>query len=455
MINAYFTELENSLENVPPQNIINYDETNFSDDPGRQKVIVKRGARHSERYMDSSKTSVSVMMGGSAAGHILPPYVVYKALHLYDTWTQNGIKGARYNRSKSGWFDLTIFEDWFFQIALQYFRQKDGPKVMIGDNLSSHLSDRVMSACREHNIRFILLPPNSTHLCQPLDVAFFKPVKSAWRDVLLDWKQKNKGCIPKDQFPRLLRQTLEKVKPDNLVAGFRATGIYPLNREEVLKRLPDWSQPPLNQEAVNNTFADLLRQTRFPDENKQIKRKKRLDVIAGKSVSFHTTTEDNDLSSDDDVSNEATNVIESEDDNTKTRTKSPRPSTSQESDTSLSDSHMSVHDSDSDNWDEFDFESNEYNEGDYILVQFIPETKRRQAVMYVGQVQEVLRENNDNILYCKFLRMTVGTKMPKNSFKYPEIDDLSIVDINQVKMKLPVPKSKRGIYTFPGHLKLS
>lgn len=30
-------------------------------------------------------------------------------------------------------------------------------KVMIGDNLSSHLSDRVMSACREHNIRFILL----------------------------------------------------------------------------------------------------------------------------------------------------------------------------------------------------------------------------------------------------------------------------------------------------------
>lgn len=449
MINEYFTELENSLENVPPQNIINYDETNFCDDPGRQKVIVKRGARHSERYMDSSKTSVSVMMAGSAAGHILPPYVVYKSLHLYDTWTENGIEGAKYNRSKSGWFDITIFEDWFLKIALQYFRQKDGPKVMIGDNLSSHLSDRVMRTCREHNIRFILLPPNSTHLCQPLDVAFFRPVKSAWRDVLLNWKQKNKGCIPKDQFPRLLRQTLEKVKPENLVAGFRATGIYPLNREEVLKRLPDWcqAQAPLNQDALNNSFTDLLQKIRFPDENRQIKRKKRLNVIAGRSVSFDTNEKD-----------EATNVIESEDlieDDFNTKL-FPRATTSKESDSSLSDSHMSVHDSDSDNWDEFNLEPNEYNEGDYILVQFIPETKRRQAVMYVGHVQEVLRENdNNNSLYCKFLRAAAGTKLPKNSFKYPEIDDLSIVDINQVKMKLPAPKAKRGVYTFPGHLKLT
>lgn len=185
---------------MPPENIINYDETNFCDDPGRQKVIVKRGARHSERYMDSSKTSVSVMIAGSAAALILPPYVVYKSLHLYDTWTENGIKGARYNRSKSGWFDITIFEDWFFQIALPYFRHKDGPKVMIGDNLSSHLSDRVMRACREYNIRFILLPPNSTHLCQPLDVAYFKPVKSAWRDILLNWKQKTRVAFQRINF---------------------------------------------------------------------------------------------------------------------------------------------------------------------------------------------------------------------------------------------------------------
>ena len=41
-IKAYFDELENKLKGVPPQNIINYDETNLTDDPGRRKMIFKR-----------------------------------------------------------------------------------------------------------------------------------------------------------------------------------------------------------------------------------------------------------------------------------------------------------------------------------------------------------------------------------------------------------------------------
>jgi len=44
---------------------------------------------------------------------ILPPYVVYKAEHLWDLWTTGCLKGARYNRSKSGWFDAVTFKDWF------------------------------------------------------------------------------------------------------------------------------------------------------------------------------------------------------------------------------------------------------------------------------------------------------------------------------------------------------
>jgi len=34
-----------SLAGVPPSNILNYDETNLTDDPGRRKVITKRGCK--------------------------------------------------------------------------------------------------------------------------------------------------------------------------------------------------------------------------------------------------------------------------------------------------------------------------------------------------------------------------------------------------------------------------
>ena len=56
LIRSYFGNLEKTLENVQPQNIINYDETNLSDDPGRKKVIVRRGTKYPERVMNSTKS---------------------------------------------------------------------------------------------------------------------------------------------------------------------------------------------------------------------------------------------------------------------------------------------------------------------------------------------------------------------------------------------------------------
>lgn len=53
-----------------------------------------------------------------------------------------------------------------------------GRVALIGDNLSSHFSDCVLKLAEENNIAFICLAPNSTHLCQPLDVAFSDHLKA-------------------------------------------------------------------------------------------------------------------------------------------------------------------------------------------------------------------------------------------------------------------------------------
>ncbi|KAF2885950.1 hypothetical protein ILUMI_20223, partial [Ignelater luminosus] len=78
MINKYFDEVELTLNRVEPHLIINYDKTNFTDDPKKTKVIVRRD------------------------GFILPAYIVYKAEHLYSTWTTGGPKGTVYNRTPNG-----------------------------------------------------------------------------------------------------------------------------------------------------------------------------------------------------------------------------------------------------------------------------------------------------------------------------------------------------------------
>lgn len=291
MIESYFEELAISLKDVLPEAIINYDETSIQDDPGKKKVIVKRTCKRPERIMDFSKSNFSVMFAGTASGIALPPYIVYKADNLYNTWTEGGPTGTRFNRSKSGWFEGAIFEDWFLSIALPYFKKiGDGPKAIIGDNLSSHTSVGVLEACINNNIRFILLPPNSTHLCQPLDLAFFSPLKTAWRRQLTEWKEKYKGAVRKDQFPRLLKKTLDEINsniPANLKAGFLKSGIFPLNKNKVLECLPkvnDSDDTSNNSGAAWTTaFEEFLKETRTKQTSVQ-PRKKKITITPGKSI---------------------------------------------------------------------------------------------------------------------------------------------------------------------------
>lgn len=115
--------------------------------------------------------------------------------------------------------------------------------------------------CEKYDIKFVLLPPNSTHLCQPLDVAFFRPLKLAWRKVLDVWKKKNRGVVPKCEFPTLLRNAFEEVgvnSASNVQSGFRKAGIYPLCPQKVLSQIPSTGteDSPSDQQSWTDSFVD-------------------------------------------------------------------------------------------------------------------------------------------------------------------------------------------------------
>lgn len=257
---------------------MNFDETNLPDDPGRERVIAKKGAKHARRTLDSSKSSVSIMFAGAANGIFLPPYVVYKSKNLYPEWLEGGPAGCRYNRSKTGWFDSVIFEDWFYKTMLPYFKNKMGPKLLIGDNLGSHLSERVMRSCEENDIRFTFFLPNSTHRCQPLDLSFFRPLKCMWRKVITEWKLRHAGCIPKSVFPGLLAQTLERMQDvdKTLKSGFRAAGIVPLNRNEVLKHFPREEAGDIDDDAFVASFSEIVDNATAVQNHMRPKRSKKI-----------------------------------------------------------------------------------------------------------------------------------------------------------------------------------
>lgn len=115
---------------------------------------------------------------------------------------------------------------------LPILKKQVGPKAIIGNNLSSHINMEVIKQWEMNNIKSIALPPNATHLLQPLDVAYFRPLKVSWRKILKDWKETAAGrrcmSVPKYQFPTLLKTLWDTDNgPDNLIGGFRKSGIHP------------------------------------------------------------------------------------------------------------------------------------------------------------------------------------------------------------------------------------
>ena len=283
----YFANLKAVVEDVPPSNLLNYDETNLSDDPGSEKLIFKHGKKYPERIMNYTKGNTSIMFSGTADGELLPVYVVYKAHHMWKSWTRGGPKRAQYNRSSSGWFDGICFDDWFSTVVVPWAKKRSGKKVVIGDNLSSHFSTMVLKMCEELNISFVCLVASSTHLSQPLDIAFYGPMKRKWRKILKNWKLKNPGktSLLKDEFPILLKELCECFNCENLTAGFSASGIYPFCPDELYKKLPSAAADE-SINSVSDAFLDHLKSLRSPNEkSKRCQKRKRLNVEAGKSVS--------------------------------------------------------------------------------------------------------------------------------------------------------------------------
>ena len=160
-----------------------------------------------------------------------------------------------------------------------YVRKNPGRYVLFGGNLASHFNVDVVRVAEENDIYFVILPPNATHILQPLDVAVFSSLKQSWRLILDEWKRevRTEGAFNKQFFPSLLKRLInsqESFMQKNLQSGFRAYGIHPLQCSEPLLRLPSTTSLNVSERnsSLNKTLIGLLKNNRGCGEKKRQRR---------------------------------------------------------------------------------------------------------------------------------------------------------------------------------------
>ena len=102
------------------------------------------------------------------------------------------------------------------------------------DGHSSHYCpDAIFLAVKEKVILFTL-PPNTSHLTQPLDKGCFGPLKGEWRKTCHDFMAKNPGkVVSRYSFCSVFAIAwLQAMSMKNIIAGFRVTGIFPVDRSK-------------------------------------------------------------------------------------------------------------------------------------------------------------------------------------------------------------------------------
>ncbi|CAM4850763.1 unnamed protein product [Rotaria magnacalcarata] len=224
-----------------PAQIFNCDETGFCDKTQRKHVIVTSTTRHVfEKNGGSGKQYTTALIGISAAGQVMSPFIIYSGKTLMNTWCRGGPDGSRYAVTKKGWIDSRSFEFWLREMFIPATKHLNRPLLLIMDGHNSHINVNIIQLLKQNRIVCLILPPHCTHGLQPIDVVLFNNVKTDWSSIVSNYLKSGNKTIKNADIPRLMKQLfIEKqaFSTTRIVSSFSRSGIWPFNENAMTDKV--------------------------------------------------------------------------------------------------------------------------------------------------------------------------------------------------------------------------
>jgi len=247
VINQWFKRVTEITQQygITNDDIFNFDETGFAmgiATPGASKAVTMASVGRATTIQPGNRQWTTVIECINAAGWPIPPFVILEGKVHQSTWySQNPDLSHDWTIavSDNGWTTDQLGLKW-----LQHFDQWTRGRVvgqyrlLILDGHGSHATPEFDTYCSENQIITLCMPPHTSHLLQPLDVGCFGPLKNAYSRLVQDLARQGIFHVDKSDFLDMYQQArLLVFSSQNIISGFRATGLLPFNPERVLSIL--------------------------------------------------------------------------------------------------------------------------------------------------------------------------------------------------------------------------
>lgn len=167
----------------------------------------------------------------NALGNQIPPMLIFPRVHYKDFMLRGAPAGSIGKANSSGWSNEIIFVQYLKHFIHHAKPTKEDRLLLILDNHGSHNTVEAIDLCRENGLVLLTFPPHTSHKLQPLDLTVFGPLKAYYNEDVDIWHRNNPGKtfniynvaeIAGQVYPRAFSAS-------NIISGFKAAGIYPLN----------------------------------------------------------------------------------------------------------------------------------------------------------------------------------------------------------------------------------
>ena len=256
------------IKSVKPENRWNMDEAGIMEGIGDNGLVVGSAERRFiQKKTPGSKAWTSFIECISALGQSVSPLVIFKGKTVQQQWYETELhryKGWKFTATENGWTSDDTAVEWLQKIFIPKTAPRDPSEVrlLVLDGHGSHETDDFMWECYSNNIQLLFLPPHTSHVLQPLDLAVFSPLKTYYR------KQIGFLSLLTDSTPIGKRNFLicyakarkQALTSQNIKSGWRAGGLWPVNSAKPLmsRLLLDNSNKPNSKASKRKAEEPLL-----------------------------------------------------------------------------------------------------------------------------------------------------------------------------------------------------